>query len=218
MEKENDIKNELAEISLTVADIAVDNTYAVDIPAGYFEQLSGKIMSRIQEEEKEGLSDSLKSVRHINVYDVNENYFSRIDKEIKHRIKDEPKVISLNKRTIALRYLAAAVIAGILGISLVNLYINYTAKAALRAENELAIIKAKEILNKGSFNIELNSLKEEDIVGYLTMNGDDVDAALVASTIDEQNLPEAEEYIYNDNTLNNFLNELNIDHQTPNSN
>jgi hypothetical protein len=50
------------------------------------------------------------------------------------------------------------------------------------------------------------------------MSGDDVDAALVASTIDEQNLPEAEEYIYNDNTLNNFLNELNIDHQTPNNN
>ena len=78
--------------------------------------------------------------------------------------------------------------------------------------------KAKEILNKGSFNIELNSLKEEDIVGYLTMNGDDVDAALVASSIDGQNLPEAEEYIYNDNALNDFLNELNIDHQTPNSN
>ncbi len=218
MKKENDIKNELTEISRTVADIPSDNPHAADIPAGYFEQLSGEILSRIQEDEKEELSESLKSVRHINVYDVMENYFSHLDEEIKYRIKDEPKVISLNKRTIALRYLAAAVIAGILGFSLVNLYINYKEKAALRAENELAVIKAKEILNKGSFNIELNSLKEEDIVGYLAMSGDDAHAALVASSIDEQNLPEAEEYIYNENTLNIFLNELNIDHQTPNNN
>ncbi len=218
MKKENDIKNELTEISRTVADIPSDNPHAADIPAGYFEQLPDKIMSRIQKEEKEELSESLKSVRHINVYDVKENYFTRLEEKIKEQIQPETKVIPISKRSVLIKYLAAAAIAGILGFSLVNLYINYKEKAALRAENELAVIKAKEILNKGSFNIELNSLKEEDIVGYLAMSGDDAHAALVASSIDEQNLPEAEEYIYNDNTLNNFLNELNIDHQTPNNN
>lgn len=218
MRKETDIQNELSEISRLVAEIPAKNPFEAGMPAGYFEQLPGQILQMIKEDGEEALPETLLSVRHINVYKVEEEYFSQLDTAVKQQIDKDPKIVPLIKRSNAFRYLAAAVIIGILGFTVVNLYINHKEKSALEAENELAIKEAKEILRKGTFSEEMSALNDEDIEGYLAMNGNDVYASLVASSIDEENLPEAEEYIYNDNTLNDFLNELNIDHQTPNNN
>lgn len=218
MKEENTIKNELESISKTVANIPATNPFAVEIPSEYFDQLAGQIISKIQQEENEALPDSLKSVRHINVYEVNENYFTLLDEKIKEQIKVEAKIVPIKRRNVFVKYLAAAAITGILGFSLVNFYINYKEKSVLQAENELAIKEAKKILTTGTFNNELNTLNEDDISSYLATNGNDVHAALVAASLDEQTLPEEEEYMYNDNTLDNFLKGLNISDKQKNNN
>lgn len=218
MKKDIAIQNELEQLSRTVSDIPEANPFIKDIPSGYFEQLSSQIINSIRNQENEDLPESLKSVQHINVYHVDNDYFSMLDQTVKKKIDNDTKIISIKKRTVAIRYLAAAVITGLLGFGMFNLYMNHKKDASIKAETELVMKEAKEILRRGTLNQEMNTLKEDDINSYLAMNGNDVHAALVASSIDEELLPDAEEYMYNDNTLNDFLIELNIAQKTPKNN
>ncbi|MEJ7609704.1 MAG: hypothetical protein WKF88_00855 [Ferruginibacter sp.] len=72
-------------------------------------------------------------------------------------------------------------------------------------------MKANEILKTGSFENEMNSLSDNDIVKYLKENGEDINAALVASSLtDETKLPEASDYLTDENTLDDYLNENNL--------
>ena len=113
-----------------------------------------------------------------------------------------------------MQYAAAAVIA----ISLSLALFNYNNKANTQIENNVAQAKqteavmadAKQIINEDSFDEILNQLPEGEIENYLEQRGLDVQAALVASSIESNNLPSAEDYLFNENTLSDFLREQNI--------
>ncbi|MEO7045517.1 MAG: hypothetical protein ABI091_09455, partial [Ferruginibacter sp.] len=79
------------------------------------------------------------------------------------------------------------------------------------AETKTAMADAKQIIKNNSFDQELNTISDNDIEQYLQKRGLDVNAALVASSTDDNsNLPAPEDYINNDNTLDNYLNNANL--------
>ena len=65
-----------------------------------------------------------------------------------------------------------------------------------------------------NFDEAVSNISDDDIIAYLKESGEDVNAALVASVADDKNLPEEVDYLINDKTLDNLLNELNIKDQS----
>ena len=190
----------------------------MDVPAGYFDSLAGNILAKIKgsqlqttAEELKELSPALSATGNDNVFTVPAGYFRDLPEIILGRVSTPAKVISMRTRSSFIKYAVAAVITGLLGLSLFSVFnkkdtLNPTSSAFTASVND----DAKNIILAGSFDKVLETVSDDEIVGYLKNNGQDVKAALVASAIDSKELPAEDEYITNDNTLNNFLDKLNI--------
>ena len=76
---------------------------------------------------------------------------------------------------------------------------------------EASQYKTPEELNKG-----LASLSNDEIATYLEHHGNIMDDYLLTKDIDTKELPDASAYLIDENTLNNFLNQ--IDAQASNEN
>ena len=205
----NRIKTEISEESGVLQALRSAETYTV--PDDYFDALPGRIISRLQTEKEEG-SVLLEPVKHINPYRVPAGYFEELSGEISRRLTEQQpaKVIIMQKRSSFFRYAAAAVITGLMGLSIISLLNNRqnTEKPSIAMTD--VITDANKMLKEGDLEKQFSSLSDTDIVNYLEENGEDVNAALVASVSEDKNLPDEEEYIFDDKTLDNLLNELNI--------
>jgi hypothetical protein len=185
----------------------------VDVPIGYFENLPTNILAKIKAQENnsvftemETLSPAIASIGNKNVYTVPQGYFEQLSMPKATSIK----VVKMGRLSI-FKYAAAAVIVGLLGFGAMKFIVN--AKANSEA---LAVVRqADEILKTNSFDATLASVSDKDIEKYLLQNGEDVNAAMVAASIDDDNtaLPEADEYFMDDKTLDNFLNDNNLKNQ-----
>jgi hypothetical protein len=186
------------------------------VPEGYFDGLASSILSKIKAESTTSVHDEIASISpaiaaigNKNIFTVPQGYFENISNEAWENVAPKAKVVEMKPGSRFIKYMAAAAIAGIIGLSIFNL----TGKPAAETSGyqpEL-MAEANTILKNKTFDKELNSLSDSDIEQYLKANGEDVDAALVASTVvDDSNLPSAEEYIIDDNTLDNFLNKINL--------
>ena len=71
-------------------------------------------------------------------------------------------------------------------------------------------------MNDTQFNDALNNLSQDDIANYLEKNGNDDDVAALSSSIDENTLPSQDDYLSDDKTLDNYLNDINNTNQTNN--
>ena len=58
---------------------------------------------------------------------------------------------------------------------------------------------------------ELAKISDADIVKFLEANGTDVKTAMVAGSIDENELPSQEDYLLDEKALDKYLNSINID-------
>ncbi|MCP9750519.1 hypothetical protein [Ferruginibacter sp. HRS2-29] len=192
-------------------------TPAMSVPEGYFDGLASSILNKIKSQAEEtvveeisSLSPAIAAIGKRNVFTVPEGYFDGISSEALKNIAPQAKVVQLKANNRIIRYMAAAVVAGVIGLSIFNLAGNKSQGKVNGYEAEL-MAEANTILKNKTFDKELNSLSDKDIEQYLTDNGENVDAALVASTVvDDTNLPSAEEYIIDDNTLDNFLKKVNL--------
>jgi hypothetical protein len=237
LEREN-ILNELNAISPLVASVPRINVYRVDenyfdgiraelqariiasnfippqnnvaVPAGYFENLPTNILAKIKAQENnpvftemEELSPTIAGIGNKNIYTVPQGYFEQLAMPT----MASAKMVKMGSRSI-FKYAAAAVIVGLLGFGTMK-FISST-----KTNNEtLAVVKqADEILKTNSFDATLASVSDKDIEKYLSQNGEDVNAALVAASMDDDNttLPEADDYLMDDKTLDNFLNDNNL--------
>jgi hypothetical protein len=237
LEREN-ILNELMAISPLVASVPRVNVYRVDenyfdgiraelqariiasnfiapqnnfdVPQGYFENLPSNILAKIKAQENnpvfteiEAISPTISGIGNKNVYTVPQGYFEQLAMPD----KASAKVVQMGSRSV-FKYAAAAVVVGLLGFGAIKFIAN------TKTNNEtLAVVKeANEILKTNSFDAALASVSDKEIEKYLSQNGGDVNAALVAASIDDDNttLPEVDDYLFDDNTLDNFLNENNL--------
>ena len=56
----------------------------------------------------------------------------------------------------------------------------------------------------------LASITDAEIIKFLEVRGTDVEAAYVANSIDKNELPSQEEYLLEHNTLDTYLNKINL--------
>jgi ribosomal protein L12E/L44/L45/RPP1/RPP2 len=237
LEREN-ILNELHAISPLVASVPRVNVYKVDenyfdgiraelqariiasnfmtpqnyfdVPEGYFENLPINILAKIKTQENNPvftelkvLSPTIAGIGNRNVYTVPQGYFENLVLPI----NVSAKVVKMGSRSI-FKYAAAAVIVGLLGFGTMKFIAN------TKANNETRdlVKEANKILETNSFDATLASVSDKDIEKYLSQNGEDINAAMVAASMDDDNtaLPEADDYLTDDNTLDNFLNDNNL--------
>lgn len=178
-----------------------------DVPAGYFEELAGKILERVKKEEE--TSAILMNIGRDNVFTVPEGYFDNLATAVLAQIPRRAKVISLHPLRSAFRYAVAAALTGLLGLSIFFMVQKNTPRTS--GVDKVVLAQANKIIANKSFNDVLNTLSESDIEKYLTAQGQDVDAALVFSAAADDNaLPEPEEYLLNDKTLDHVLQQFNL--------
>lgn len=182
------------------------------VPLEYFENLATNILQKIKlqnsmetvAEETNEISTLVASISNKNMYKVPQGYFSSIT-FLPNKI--EAKVVQFTFWNKLSKYAAAAVFVGLLGLAI---FMFIKPKNVDNASAQI-LLQANDILNKGSFDAELNTLSDKDLETYLTANGLDVNAALVATTVNNDvTLPEAEDYFLDDNTLDDFLKTNNL--------
>ena len=209
------IKKESAvddEYSALLAGIGNNNVFTV--PQGYFEGLPGAIMRRIKSEavaETSEISELVAAIGNKNVFTVPEGYFNTLSSDIQSKLAKPAKVVHMGGFRKYARYAAAAVVTGLIAMSAVFIFNNKPAGAGMNATTVAALKDARSIIQTNSFDKEMASLSDADIVNFLESKGQDVDAALVASlTEDEKKLPEAEDYLIDENTLDEVLKDLDL--------
>ena len=197
------------EESALLAGIKYINPYQV--PASYFANLSGLIIEKI-------LADStdteesilLANLQLLNPYQVPVGYFDNLSAEIMRKIPQPAKVIEMKKRSSFFNYAAAAVITGIIGLSIISVFDKKQTDNSIMPGNEATVITPNNI------DKEFATLTDADIVNYLQKDRQDVNAALVASIAEDNNLPDQVDYLTDDKTLDNLLNELKPSESTNN--
>jgi hypothetical protein len=194
----------------------IGNTNVFTVPLGYFEGLAGNVMARINSEnnnvqhETSEISTLVANIGNKNVFTVPHGYFEQLADTITITKQTAPaKVIRMNIRRTLLKYAAAAVVTGFIAIS--AFFVLNQDKSPLSSDNLAAIKKADAIIKTNSFDKELASISDADIVNFLESKGQDVDAALVASLTDnDKALPEADDYLFDENTLDEVLKDLDL--------
>jgi len=254
----DDILNELREISPLVAGIGKVNVFSVpdgyfndlgevilagikendivlmngisketffEVPQGYFETLSDTILNKIKNQQTENADDELRalspmlySIQNEKTLEVPQGYFNSLADTILAKVKPQPaKVVTMHRRRTFLKYAAAAVITGSMALGVYKIV-----EKPSQADGSLTVASLAPSIQKGikmndtQFNDALNNLSQDDIANYLEKNGNDDDVAALSSSIDENTLPSQDDYLSDDKTLDNYLNDINNTNQTNN--
>ena len=242
MNNRANILTEINGISNTVASIPFVNVFAVDadyftslpqvilakintadslnnltVPHGYFESLTGNILTKIHALENDvtvelkEISSLIAGIENKETYTAPEGYFKEVS--FFNNNRKSAKVIAINKPRLFFKYAAAAVITGMLGLSIVNIVDRNNPQTTIKTtlETITGATKPNTVLMNGSFDEALQNVSDNEIEQYLQKSGHDVNAALVASSTDDvDKLPEATDYLLDENILENYLKENNL--------
>ena len=239
MENSIDILNELNELSPVLAAIEKVNVFTVpdgyflqlsvdilmgienglsnnvpsvsDVPTGYFDTLADTILSKIKALDAEDaateisvLSPMLYSIKNENVFEVPKNYFENLRVAVLNKIKPQPKVVNMQRRTATFfKYAVAAVFIGIMALGAFK----FTGGSNNKTELPNYVTVGLQVQDVDQ---ALASIPDAEIIKFLEVRGTDVEAAYVANSIDKNELPSQEEYLLEHNTLDTYLNKINL--------
>jgi hypothetical protein len=181
-----------------------------DIPQGYFNTLSDHIISRIKNGEENVLPQIFTGLSNKAPFEVPLGYFDNLSNQILAKIKNtsEAKVVKMSVRFRVLKYAAAAIITGVLALGIYKFTGNTVNQAgAGTAALDPSILKGKAMSDK-VFTESMDNLSEEAIVKYLEKNGSDADVSALTSNMENITLPQQEDYLLDENTLDDFLNDI----------
>ncbi len=199
-----DIHNELVSISTIIAEIPYSNPFTA--PEAYFTKLPNQVITLCKSEHTD-LLDTLQTSSS-GPFEVPDNYFITLPAAIISKTKKHPsKIISIK---YFYKSLVAALFLGCIGWGLYSLIKSPKAQEKKEDDITLVIQSAKEILSKDNFNVEFNALNEKDASEYLLANGDDINAALVASLCEDNSLPSEEEILYEPSVFDSCVHQVNI--------
>lgn len=215
----NNIKDSLEDsLPFVLADARNINVF--EVPDGYFETLSSSIIAKATPqqdisalEEIATLSPLLYSLQRTNVFEVPDGYFKNITAKLLQATKPAPaKVIGMAKRSIFIKLAAAALITGAMALGIYKYGGGQlTRKDTMQIAQVNGNTKLDSSIAKGKsmdgqqFDAALNNLSKDDITSYLEKNGSDVDLALLTASVDENAVPDKNDYLLNDKTLENYL-------------
>lgn len=199
--KSTEVQTDTEELSPVLKNLQQINVYTV--PDGYFDSVeaavTAKLLDQSAADELRSLSSMLYSIQNENVFEAPSGYFEKLSEAILSKVERGPaKVVAMPKRRNIFKYAAAAAISGVM------LFAGYKFISPGTSSVKPEIPTAQIDVEK-----EMDKLSDESIVKYLQASGEDVDAALVAAAIDEKELPSQEDYLLDDKTLDNFLNNIN---------
>lgn len=216
-QQKNIVIDERAALPVLLQHIQYKNLF--EVPQQYFDNVASVILDKIKaqqkdnpKEELEELSPLLRSIKHTNIFDLPQGYFNTAPASVLNAVKaSTAKVVSISKLRWFIKYAAAAVITGtvVLGVY------KYTDKPAVSnpvspisyAKLDAAIEQGKN-MNDHQFNQVLNNLTKDDISSYLEKNSSEEDISLLTSNSDEIDLPNKDEYLQNEKTLEHYLDKI----------
>lgn len=200
-------------IEENVSNIFSSGSVDSDIPHGYFDTLADTILDKIKaqktvsaSEELSALSPMLYSIQNENVFEVPKDYFNRVAETTVSRVKlQQTKVVVMNRRsTMVIKYAIAAALTGVMALGVFK----FTNSNTNGIDPVVAL--GDKIARENRFDEELDKVTDADIVKFLEANGSDVKAALVASSVDENELPSQEDYLMDEKALDKYLNSINV--------
>lgn len=192
------------------------------VPQGYFETLSDRILTKIKDEdvrqEIKTISPALNYLKDENVFSVPENYFEELSDHIFDKINQkDTQVISLKKVRRIWQYAAAAAVTA--GIFIGSLFIfnnnnnNNNSSTAPEMVATSALPDNVEMSHQFESTAQLKrgieSLSDDEIASYLEQNGSILDNDLLINGTDTKSLPDAVDYLSDENTLNDILSQIN---------
>jgi hypothetical protein len=205
-ELESDVAAEMLTLSPTVAGIGNNNVFSV--PNHYFVQSAHQTEVHA---ETVAISASVADIGKSIPYTVPTGYFEQLADSILAKKDTTATIVSMKRRPFAWRYAAAAITA-VMAVSIWFIMDDNdqptggTMTAAVQQD-------AKKILVNNSFEQEMSTISDAAIVEFLQNKGQNVEAALVASYTDvedESELPDATDYMLNENTLDELLQTLQL--------
>ncbi len=193
-------------------DPVVFNNQSGHIPQGYFDGLAGSIMTRIKAGENESSDDELRilspmlySVQNENVFTVPDGYFDTFHDVILDKVKPRTaKLVSFKRKTsVVIKYSVAAAFTGVMALGVFR-FTETRGKTNQLPDYVIDGLKIKDV------DQELSKLSDDAIIQYLEASGSDVKTALVVNSVDENNLPSEEDYLFDEQALDKYLNSINI--------
>ena len=182
------------------------------VPDDYFNTLAATILAKIKAIETEdaateirALSPMLYSVQNENVFEVPTGYFKGLEEKILNTVSPKAKVVSMKSRTATFfKYAVAAAFTGVMALGVFK----FTGAPTEKIELPDYVTAGLQVKNVDQ---ELAKIADDDIVKYLEANGTDVTDAVVANSVDENELPAQEDYLLDEKALDKYLNSINID-------
>lgn len=209
----------------------VDKKEGLQVPEGYFDTLNTRILDRIKnentnegDEEIKSLSPVLHSLKKNNVFTVPTDYFQNLSDKINSKvINKEAKVFTIGFKKQWLKYAAAAVVSGVIAITSLQIFNNnnsandsntITASAKIPEYIKLSFqYKTSQDLNQG-----IASLTDDEIASYLEKSGSIIDDELLTTNTDTDKMPSPDDYLIDENALNNYLNMIDAQDSDKNTN
>ena len=212
---ENLSKGILAGIAIeeNVSDIFFSGSVDNDVPHRYFDTLADTILDKIKaqktvsaSEELRTLSPMLYSIQNVNVFEVPKDYFNSLSETTVAGVKpQQTKVVMMSRRsTTVIKYAIAAALTGVMALGVFKFTNSNT------NDIDPVVALGDKIARENRFDEELEKVTDADIVKFLEANGSDVKAALVASSVDENELPSQEDYLMDEKALDKYLNSINV--------
>lgn len=190
------------------------------IPTGYFENLSSNILNRIRSEENIEENElaaypGLLNIPKTNIFTIPENYFESLPSQIlsKAAPRQKAKVFSINRRPV-LRYAVAAAVAVILFVSawftVGNISVHQNSFAVVN-KHTVPDPEALQYNSSKAFDEGIASLSDDQIAAYLQNHGSILDNDALIKNTDVSTLPDAMDYLINDEALDSYLNKISND-------
>jgi hypothetical protein len=176
-----------------------------EVPQGYFEGLTGNINDRlIAGDEMVQLPAVLEGLQHKTVFEVPQGYFDTLSTDIISKLKPVPaKLVSMRSSLRMIKYAVAAAFVGVMALGVYKFV--QTKQVELTAVQKEGMALSNDEVK---YNSEFEKVSDEAIVKFLETEGHDVEAALVAISVDEKELPTQDELMLDDKALDNFLNDI----------
>lgn len=202
-----------------------------DIPEGYFDSLSDHILSKIKnneaQNEEEELINSfpvLYSLKDKNVFSIPQNYFQGLESTILNKINNKPAAKGVSIQSKWWKYAAAAVATGIIAVSSLFIFSDHS-KVTVNTASSVTSAKIPDYI-QSSYKYKtpeqvdegIASLSDDEIIKYLEKHGSIIDNDLLTKDVDVKELPSTNDYLTDENTLNNYLQKIdakNANQNTP---
>lgn len=197
-------------------------THFLDVPEGYFDNLAGNILKKIESlqidharEELRHLSPMLYSVQNENLFSVPAGYFEILPGAILNAIHPptQAKVVAIKKRGLVWNYAVAAMLTGVMAVSalwITNRSFKLTPVLSEVKNISSYISDASQFKNEQQLNEGIASLSDDEIMKYLEVTGTNADDDVLAAGIPEKELPAEQDYLFDEKTLDTYLDRIDL--------